>query len=381
MIKSVPLLLLMWVSLQAPLRAGDIWDLDREGPIDHQDTVWNDWFLRVSQATLGGVYKGDVWVLAQSIRFTGVAEDDVRLMTAERISVEGPIEGNLSAVAWAGNMLVSTNAVVEGTSHLQSGKRITLSGTFSGNVTATAPKIVVSGTFKGDLTLDAQQIQLLPGTTIGGNLISTHERDLPLPDGVELSGTQEQLESFQSFFEEQMRRLFWLLLVMQVVSASLVGILLLRLVPRFLGHAVDVAVGFRGPSMGVGALTLLVGGSAGLLFLSTRFAVGTGIFLLTVTGLLFYTGHIVMALALGATLMRSRKGFSFGRLALALLVGLILVYILFSVAFIGFGLYILISCWGMGALVLAIRNSQQVIRAEIPPNLQRTDPPSEEAPS
>jgi len=373
--------LLMWMALCSPLilNAGDQWDIGTPSDLEHQGTVTDDWFLRAKAATLAGEYQGDLWIYADSIHFTGAAEDDVRMLSAERLSIEGPIKGNLSAAALAGNILVSTNAVVEGDVRLQGGKRITLSGTFKRDVTVSALNVVVQGDIDGTLTVDAPQIQLLPGTRIGGDLISTHSRDLPIPEGVELVGIQKQEQNFQSLFEEQMRRWFWWLLAIQLVSALLVGILLLRLVPRFLGQAVDLAVGFRGTSIGVGALTLLVGGSAGILFFDTRIALGTGLFLLTVTGLLFYTGQIVMALALGATLLRSKKGFSFARLSLAMLLGLFILSVLFSVAFIGLGLYILVSCWGMGALVLAIRNSQQVIRTEIPPNLQRTDSPSEEA--
>jgi cytoskeletal protein CcmA (bactofilin family) len=380
-LKTTAAALLLWgCGLLPHLQAGETWDLSGKS-VHHTDTETNDLFLLSDEARLEGIYEEDVWVAGRQVRFTGEAKNDLRLAGLEVLTVEGPVRGDLSAVAWAGNMLISTNAVVEGAATLQGNKRITVSGRFGGDVQISAPNVVVEAEIDGTLTVDAPEIRILPGTRIGGDLVSTGERDLQLARGVTLEGEQRQVASASTTLEDTLNQWMWLLKAAQILSALLVGLLLLRLVPRFMGRSVDLLITHRGACMGVGSITLLVGGAAGLLFLSTFYAGGTGIFLLTVTGLLFYMGKIVAALALGAFLLRSSDGFSFGRLSLAYLLGLLTLSLLFSVAIIGPPLYILTSLWGMGSLVLAIRQSQQVLHAEIPPHLQAPESPSNEDPS
>jgi len=344
--------------------------------IDFSGTAEEDYFALARTAVLSGTFREDVWAAAEEVRFSGTAEDDVRLASARILTVDGRINGNLRGVSGAGNILVTTNAVVRGHTVLEGNQRITVKGRFEGNVRLAAPKLVVESEILGDLTVASSDVQLLPGTVVHGNLYTHTDRPLPLPEGVRVEGERISVEPGASDLRETLEGIYWTLKLVQFISALLIGLLLIRLLPRSTGQILDTVFQRRGPAMTVGVLALTLLGTGGYFLLFTVIGTGVGLFLLTVTGLLFYLGKIVVALALGLLLLRQRESLTLGRLALALILGLAVLYTLFSLAYIGTVIYLVASAWGAGAMLIALRNSQRVIKMQLPPELKNSEPDS-----
>ena len=351
-----------------------------ENSVTLANTFTNDAFVIANDVSLTGIFEDDLWAAGRTVRFNGEAKDDLRLAGLEVLTVEGTVGGDLLAVAGTGNMLVETNTVVRGHAHLRGNQQVTVNGTFDGDLVITAKRTVIRGDISGTLTLDAADIRILPGTRIGGDLVRRGGDPVSFPDGVLVEGEQTTEPRAVSQLDSTLAKWKWFLRGAQLLNAFLVGIVLIRFLPRYMGNSVDLMLQYRGPTLFTGMLFLLFGGIGGYFLLPTVLASGLGVFMMATTGMLFYCGKLVVALALGVYLLRKDGGFTFARLALSLIVGLLPLYLLFSVAFIGPPLYILTSCWGMGALIAGVRNSQRVIRTEIPPNLQQPDPPDKDTP-
>jgi hypothetical protein len=349
-----------------------------ENTVSISEDIPDDAFVVANEVSLSGTFADDVWAAGKNVRFDGGAHDDLRLASMEILTINGPVKGDLQAVTASGNMLLNTNTVVGASTWLRGPKQITVHGVYEGDVHIAAAKIVLGATFKGNVTLDSPEIRMLSGTHIEGDLTTVGEEIFPLPADVTLVGTQRQVPRTTNEVDTLLTQLRWNLLAAQFISSFLVGLLMIRLMPRYMGQSVDILLQFRGPCFTTGSLTLAIGAFVGYILVFTLYASGLGIFMLSVTGVFFYLGKIVVALAIGAKLLQTRNAFTFKRLMLALLLGLSLLYLLFSIALIGFTLYILISCWGMGALIIAIRSSQRVIQADIPPHLQKSNPAPEE---
>lgn len=370
------LLLLIFCALQgaaAQSPPGDTWRLFEEN-LQTAETVENDFFGVANDLDLGGIFQKDLWAGGRKIHFHGQAGDDVRLFALEVLTVEGQIKGNLRGQSSLGNILLNTNAVVAGHAVLQAGKRVMVKGRVEGDLWVESPKVMIEGEVLGDLTLRAEEVQLMPGTVIHGNLYNRNAQPLPLPEGVEVKGEREQVSLEPGPLAAQMRTWKWILLALQFFTAYIIGLLMLRTLPRFTGQSVDLLLHHRSPSMTLGILAVPALGISGYFLLGTLIGTGLGIFLLVITGLLFYIGKIPVAFALGLILLRQKTDLTFGKLALGLFIGLLVLYSAYSLNYLGHILYVITSCWGMGTLLTGIRQSQRVLKIELPAASQPTPP-------
>jgi hypothetical protein len=109
-------------------------------------------------------------------------------------------------------------------------------------------------------------------------------------------------------------------------------------------------------------ITFLGSCFAGAFLLFSILGTGVGLFLLIVNGLLFYLGKLFVAFLLGMWILRQTQDLAFGKLALGLFLGLLLLYSASLLPYIGGSLYLLASCWGMGAMLVSLRRSQKPLR-------------------
>ncbi|MGA0334045.1 MAG: hypothetical protein ACO3N7_08125 [Kiritimatiellia bacterium] len=329
-----------------------------------------DFFTLANEVVLSGEFDEDVWAAGRKIRFTGQIADDARFYALEMLQSDGLIEGNLWAASGVGNLLLDSNSVVYGNAVLQAGKRVTVRGRIDGDLWVEAPSVLIEAEILGNLTLRAGEIQLMPGTVVHGDLLNRNPKSLPLPAGVRVDGERKQISDEPGELSARIRNLKWMIRGLQFVSAYLIGLLLLRVLPRFTGQNVELLLHHRNPALSIGIFSFLFLSVTGYFLLLSVLGIGVGLFVLLLTGLLFYLGKIMVAYAIGMILLRQRSDLSFGKLALALFIGLLVLYSAYSLLYIGGALYFMTSCWGMGAILTSIRNSQRVLKIQVPPSLK-----------
>ncbi|MCC5843877.1 MAG: hypothetical protein JJU05_06460 [Verrucomicrobia bacterium] len=317
---------------------------------------------------IDGTYHQDLWAAGRRVEFRGVAHDDVRLAAAEFLTVDGEMTGGTLRALSGQNLLVNTNAVLRGSAHLTATRNLTLNGDFIGNVTASGSRIIVAARVDGDLTLNGSEITVMPGSRISGTLFYSGDRPPHLPQGV--IDTDPVAVVLPESGGDFLGQYVWMIRAIQLFSSFVIGLMLVRFLPRFTGNCVETVLKLQPQCMFLGLMTTLLLGFTGYFLMVSVLGLGVGLVLLTVLGLLFYSGKIVLALALGALVVKHREPLTFFRLSLGLLVGLVLLYAAFSLPWVGTTLWIIVSCWGMGAMVHSIRNSQRVLKLEIPPDLR-----------
>ncbi len=348
--------LLCAVLMTALQSFGETWRLF-EDRIELSTPVAGDAFLLANDIKLSGTFSEDVWAAGRKIEVSGVAQDDVRLMGMEVVNLNGAVNGDVRMISHLGNVVLSTNAVVAADAILQAGKRISLNGQVKGNVWAEAPRIVVDGTIGGNLTVKGKNIQFLPGAVISGDLINLGPQPLPIPEGVTVLGERRQETEAPSELASGLQQLGWALSLLQFVTATLIGLLMLRVFPKFTGQNIDLLMTRQGPLLTIGLFSFIVLLLSGYFLLFTVIGTGVGLFILLVTGLLFY---------LGLVLLRQTTDLAFRKLALALILGLVVLYTLSTIPYIGGSLHLLASCWGMGAMLVSLRISQNAVHFHIP---------------
>lgn len=356
--------------LSAEELKGETWRLFEE-TVAFDGIAHDDFFALANSVTLSGDFRDDVWAGARKVTFSGKSKEDLRAFGAEWVNIDGKVGGNLRAVASVGNISLSTNAVVNGHAVLQAGKRITVNGKIEGDLRVEAPEVRIEAEILGNLSLFSPKVQLLPGTVIHGDLFYLTDREPPIPSGVTLMGERIKASVKSSDLEQRLQQFRYALLGIQFLSAYLIGLMLLRMLPRFTGQNVDLILHHRNPTLTIGLFSFLIFSLCGYFLLISVLGSGVGIFLLLVTAILFYLGKIMVAYAVGLAILRQKTDLSFGKLALALFLGLVVLYSAFSLIYIGGALYFMCSCWGMGAILTSLRNSQRVIKIEVPPPLKQ----------
>lgn len=321
---------------------------------------------------IDGTYHQDLWAAGRQVEFRGVAHDDVRLAAAEFLTVDGEMTGGTLRAVSGQNLLVNTNAVVRGTAHFTASRNLTLNGDFTGNVFASGGRIILAARIDGDLTLNSTDISVMPDSRITGTLYYRGARAPQMPSGV-LDTEPVALETPESGLNLWGEYL-WMIRGIQFFSSFVIGLLMVRFLPRYTGNCVETVLKMHPQCMFLGLMTTLIFGVMGYFLMVSVLGLGVGIFLLILLGILFYTGKIVLALALGALVVKHREPLTFFRLSLGLLVGLVLLYGLFSLPWIGTTLWFIASCWGMGGMIHGIRASQRVLKLEIPPELRENSP-------
>lgn len=375
MIRWALLLLFCCLRLTADEQTREVWRLF-ETEITFDGTAREDYFALANEVKMSGHFQDDLWAAGRNVRFSGQVDSNLRIYSLDVLTVEGTVGGNLRAITGTGNLLLGSDTVVKGDAHLTGSQRITAKGRVERDLFVQAPNVVIDGEVLGNLTLRSADVQLLPGTRIHGDLIHYATRSLPLPPGVEVLGGRKQLPPTPSDFENTLQKWKWGLRAVQIFTACILGLLMLRTLPRFTGQNVDLVLHHRNPSLSIGLFSLILFGFSGYFLLPTLIGTGVGLFLLLITGLFFYLGKIFVAFAVGLSILRQKTDLSFGRLALALILGLLVLYSSYTIPYIGNALYVLTSCWGMGAMLTGIRNSQRVLHIQMPSSDKTPNTPS-----
>ena len=311
----------------------------------------DDLFIVSSQFRLSGRCANDLWAMADDLTLAGQVDDHARL-GGNKLAVEGTIANGLLAAGKAVHL--STGSVVRGGAVLAAESAI-LGGHVAGGLRVMADQCTLAGQVEGDVQLVANDIVIMPGTQIDGDLHYLSATELVLDQRVELKGKLiRDTAPLASPAERPPLRDQLAAQIVYLAAAWVSGLFLLGVFPGFASRAVVSlrgaparcglagAIGFALiPMLAVAAAVTLIGLPVALLLGGLYVA-------------LLYLGKIAVALALGAFLMRWRGPQSFGRAALALLAGLMPVYLSALVPGVGSPLSMLINLLGLGALLQAL---------------------------
>ena len=145
-------------------------------------TAVNDLFTTAQAVDLNGTFTGDVWSFGNNITAAGIFQNDVRLIS-KTAQIFGTIHG--SVIASGTTVKIDRTAQIYG-DLLCIGENIIIEGLVSGNVKILSPfnlqtRVTLGGKINGDVTIEAQDIVVLPGTILNGNLTYTAPGELVLP--------------------------------------------------------------------------------------------------------------------------------------------------------------------------------------------------------
>ena len=129
--------------------------------------------------------RGDVLMAGGTVHVRGQVDDDVRAVGAD-VNIAARIADDLLAAG--GNVTVSPDAMVGGRAWLAGGA-VDMRGTVGKELKIAGGRITVGGKIGGNAELMGENIAVLPGTVIGGNLTYWSPTEITLDKSVRVGGT------------------------------------------------------------------------------------------------------------------------------------------------------------------------------------------------
>ena len=335
------------------VREGDLYATAEVVRIDGR--LAGDLLALAQRVLVDGTVDGDVFAAGRAIDVRGPVGDAARV-AGDQLTVSSTIDGDLVA---AGNRLqLFEDAVVRGRL-LAAGSIVEVEGTVEEDLRVAAGEIIVRGTVRGDARVMADRLELAPGARIEGDLDYRTRTPLSAEEAARVGGAVRHQEPVhdedadRSWVGRIFRSWFW---GWQFGSALLVGLLAVALFPRVVQRLVTAiaAETTLGALLGFGAFLIVP--IATVVVMLTLVGVPLGLIVMLLFGAALYLAKLPTAAWVGAWLL-ARVGRSDASPYAGMAVGVLALYLLFAVPWLG-GLGWLAATWlGFGAMVLTGRRS------------------------
>ena len=310
-------------------------------------SVSNDLFASASVMELNGTFHGDAWCAGDNITGAGIFLNSARLIS--RITqIQGTHYGSLTAVGTT--VKIDRTAILYG-DLLCLGENVIIEGSVSGKTKVLAQRITLGGQINGDISIAAQEIVILPGTMINGNLSYQAPNELVLSPSVILNG-----ELQRRFSPAPVRRLMKKNLgghFMFGLAALITGLVFAGLFPRYTGTTLHLLRESRGLCSLAGFAGLVMLPMGAFFLILTVVALPLSILIFLFYCILLYLSKIAVALWIGSAILR-RKEFNKQKVIAPLALGLLILYTLTSFTAAAMMINILITILGLGALLIAL---------------------------
>ena len=321
-------------------------------------TVDGDLIVAAARVDVRGTVRGDLVVAAGTVEVGGVVQGSA-YVAAGAITVRGRVARGVYA---AGRAIVIDPGARVGGDLTAAARGLALAGEVARGVSALAHEAELSGRVGRDVRFRGARLVVRAGAHLGGGLRADVARasDVSVDPGATVAGpVTTRVASRAAGWYMEPRTWFWA--ATGLFGAAFLGWLGLQVAP---GLVLDSAARARrwGPSFGWG-VAALVGTPVAIVVLAlTLVGFPVAMVLLGLYLFVLYAAKIVVALALGRTLLRPRGDARRDALK-AIVVGLILIALATALPVVGWPIWALVACIGAGALAWRLAQAAGIVRS------------------
>ncbi len=321
-------------------------------------SIGDDLFVLANTISLAGSAANDAWLLGNTVEVSGSIADHARLAGGTLI-LKGSVSNSFTAVGAA--VQLSTNSEVRGNVNAAA-NTCSFEGRIGGDLRVLGEKVTLSGSVGGRTRITANDIVVIPGATLGGDLEYTSPTELVLDPRVKIAG--RVLRNTNAAAQPAISQSQILLLQLYMMLAALLaGVVFMSLFPRY---SIRASAAIRLAPMRcsfAGVLTLGLVPMFAMAATITLVGIPLAVLLAASYAVFIYLAKLVTALAIGAAVVRRTD--SWGGRVLALLIGLAVLYGLWLLPVAGSIVWFLTLFVGLGALVTSF--SERPAAPSVPP--------------
>lgn len=282
--------------------------------VDIREVVEEDLYISSVKGEINSDVLGDLYIAAGFVEIeANIAEDlvvlggqvevdadvrgDVRIFGGD-VKISGTIEEDL--VISGGNVTISEDSQILGSVLLSGAYFVTIEGDVAGDLVGAVSIFDLSGNIAGDVSISVQEeLDLLPGSQIGGNLTYYSIRELEIPEDIvagEISHEQLLNKTVGVKNLESSKKEFFIIRgIWGLTTSSLLALLLVIFTPNLLLNVGRIAQKETLNSFGIGLMTLIVGFVAVVILAMTVLGISISLLLLNLLLIAVYFTKIFLA--------------------------------------------------------------------------------------
>lgn len=306
----------------------------------------------------GTIVPDDLYAFGQSVNVAGTINGDL-IASGGNVSLSGR---TAQSALVAGGQLTITGKI--GNDLLAAGGSLDVSGPIADNATITGGTVAVRGSVGRDLTVaggevtvdgkvggnvmaNAGSLIIGPNAVIHGNLVYSSGKQATISPGAKIVGrTMYQPITPQKRAHPVLKALFW---VGSFLALFLVGVLLIALAPTAASCSADRMLSAPWYSLLIGFIILVVMPVAILIVAATLIGIPLALILLAAYLIMVYIARAYAAIGIGRWLF-ARFGSPNMSLYADLLVGMLILWLLMAIPFIGWFISLIALLLGLGAV-------------------------------
>lgn len=297
-----------------------------------------------------GQVEGDVFAAARTVDLRGAIGDSTRVV-AEQVVVDTTIDGDL--IAGANRVQILEGTVIRG-GVAAAASSLEIDGTVEEDLRAAVGELVLRGTVRGDANVIADRLDLAPDARIEGDLDYRTRIPLSPEAAARVAGAvryEEPIDEDEDEGSAAWSFLFWTWQAGAALLAGMLAVALLRPLVQQLASAIAGETTL-GALLGFGAFLIVPVGAA--VVMMTLVGLPIGIIAMLLFSVALYVAKLPIAVWAGDQLL-ARAGRPDASPYAAMAVGILALYLLFEIPWLG-GLFWLAATWlGLGAMVLSGR--------------------------
>ncbi len=220
-------------------------------------TINGDAYLAGGTATIDGVINGDLIIAGGAVTIKGEVTNDVRA-GGGMVTIDGKVGRNVTAIG--GTVTLGSDADVDG-GVIALGGTLAHLGNIDGDVLAYGNRLTLAGRVGGNTTANVQTVSVTKTALLDGGLNYTSDQEASVSAEAKISGPVRRTPTGKALTQvvpQTGRRVVFGFNLLSYLSMLLLGLVLLRLVPRQV-IAVSQLIGeqpWRGLGLGLLAMVL-----------------------------------------------------------------------------------------------------------------------------
>ncbi|MEX0622243.1 MAG: polymer-forming cytoskeletal protein [Candidatus Woykebacteria bacterium] len=330
--------------------------------VEVSGTVNGDVYAFGGQVLVDGAVNGDLITAGGTLTVSGDVSQDLRAGGGQ-VTISGDIGRNVTV--GGGNVEFTSDASVRG-SVLAGAGNLTLAAPIGSNVKIGAGNLTISSKVDGDVEAGVGMLRLTSRARVDGDLTYWSDQNASV-DGNALVSGEITKKSAQGISKPSLQGVLGgfaafniFTTIIGFVSTFILGLLLIKFLPKFSSDTVNTLSKKPLASLGVGFLALLVTPIAFLILLVTVVGIPIAFILIALYLISLYLARLFVMFWVGKAIS-TRTGRA-PHEVWAFIVGLIIYYIVTLIPVVGGITTFLVILFGLGAALITKRNTYLTAR-------------------
>ncbi|MBU2219671.1 polymer-forming cytoskeletal protein [Patescibacteria group bacterium] len=344
--------------------------------VPKDEVIEGNLYAAGANLTIEGKVTGDVICAGQSININGNVEGDV-ICAGQSININGNVGGSLRL---AGNSInlngrVARNGIIIGATIVTAasssvgwdllilGNSFELMGDVGRDLYGSAAKVNVAGQIGKNIDINFgsknnndKPLTIAGTAKIDGQVKYKSDKDADIDSGAVIKG--EVIHNFPTVIAKKSNFTslpWWWGKLISLFSALVIGLVLISFWREKIMKITDLMLTKIGSSLGWGILALLLTPIIAIILLITIIGMPLAFILLALWLIALYTSKILVGILVGKSLLNNYWPKKKDSLILAMIIGIIIAHLIFSLPIIGRFVYLLAMLWGLGGILMAFK--------------------------